>query len=315
MIDNKKINIIFMGTPDFSVPVLEGLIENYNVIGVVTQPDRLVGRKQILTMSPVKEKALEYGIKVYQPEKIKDEVDIITNLKADVIITCAYGQILPSILLNYPKYGCINVHASLLPKLRGGAPIHHSIIRGYKKTGITIMYMSPKMDAGDIIKQKETEITLSDTASSLHNKLCLIGRDLLLDSLPSIINRTNERIKQDESEVTYAYAIKREDELLDFNKTKEEVYNQIRGLNSWPGSYTKWNEKILKVWSSRIGEEISSCENGTIIKIYKDGIGVKVTDGEIIFTEIQLEGKKKVSVKDFLNGTLDPSVFIGNRLG
>ena len=192
----KNIKVVFMGTPDFSVPVLEGLIENYQVVGVVTQPDRKVGRKKEICFSPIKKLALEHNILVFQPEKIRVDFDDILKLNPDIIVTCAYGQIIPKEILDYPKYGCINVHASLLPKLRGGAPIHKSIIDGYLKTGITIMYMDEKMDSGDIISQAETEILDTDTMESLHDRLKLIGKKLLLDTLPTIIDGSAKRISQ-----------------------------------------------------------------------------------------------------------------------
>ena len=242
------IRVVFMGTPDFSVPVLKGLIENYQVVGVVSQPDRKVGRHQEVEFTPIKKVAVDNNILVLQPEKIRKDYMSVLELKPDIIVTCAYGQIIPKELLDYPKYGCINVHASLLPRLRGGAPIHHAIIDGYKKTGITIMYMDEAMDSGDIISQRETEISDIDTLESLHDRLSEMGRDLLLDTLPSILDGTNQRIKQDINEVTYAYNIKREEEYLDFNKSSRELFNQIRGLNPHPGSSCVIGEKEFKVF-------------------------------------------------------------------
>ena len=288
----KNPKIIFMGTPDFSVPVLEGLIHNYQVKAVVTQPDKPVGRSGKVKYPPIKEVALENDIDVMQPNKIKEALEDIKKINPDLIITCAYGKILPKELLEIPKLGCINVHASLLPKLRGGAPIHHAIIDGYTQTGITIMYMSEQMDAGDIINQKAINIEEEDTAETLHDKLSIIGKELLLETLPSILNKTNERTVQDSSEVTYGLNISREDEKIDFSKKKTELYNQIRGLNSWPGAYCYFEDKILKVWKSRKTDNI--CEKafpGEITKIYEDGFGVKVGNGEIVFTEVQLAGK------------------------
>jgi methionyl-tRNA formyltransferase len=205
-----------------------------------------------------------------------------------------------------PKLGCINVHASLLPKLRGGAPIHRAIIDGHSKTGVTIMYMAESMDTGDIISQREIEIKEDDTASSLHDKLQILGADLLIETLPSILDKTNSRLKQNESDATYAFVIKRSDEKLDFTKTRREVYNQIRGLNSWPGAYCLLDDKILKVWSSYKTTNIfPELEDGKITNIYKDGFGVKVKNGEVVFTEVQLEGKRKVNARDFANGMPD----------
>ncbi len=295
--------IIFMGTPDFSVPVLEGLINNYKIRAIVTQPDKPVGRGGLIKHTPVKEVALKNNILCLQPNKINEALQEINALEPDLIITCAYGQILPLELLLIPKLGCINVHASLLPKLRGGAPIHHAIIDGYSETGVSIMYMAETMDSGDIISQKKVEILDDDTASSLHDKLSLMGRDLLLETLPSILNKTNKRIPQDESLVTYGFNIKREDEKIDFSKTKRKIINQVRGLNSYPGAYCLFDGKIMKVWKCRRSDEMYDFGfTGEIIAIYDDGIGVKCGNGEVVLTEIQLEGKKRVMAKDFING-------------
>ena len=299
--DNVK--VVFMGTPEYSVPVLKSLIDKYNVIGVVTQPDKEVGRGHELEFSPIKKVAIENNIKVLQPIKIKEEYQNIIDLNPDIIITAAYGQIIPKIILDYPKYGCINVHASILPKLRGGAPNHHAIIDGYNKTGITIMYMNEGMDTGDIISVQEIDISNTDTMSILHDKLKIIGRDLLLETLPNIIKGNINRIKQNESEATYAFNIKKEEEKIDFNKTKKEIYNQIRGLNSFPGAYAILDDKRIKIWDSYITDNIyNGLSNGEISNIYKDGIGIKVSDGEIVITDIQIEGKKRMSVRDYLNG-------------
>src|SRR5574344_1083978 len=243
-----------MGTPEFSVPVLEMLIKNTNVIMVVTQPDSLVGRKQELKFSPIKEVALKNNIEVYQPIKIRKEFSHILGSNPDVIITCAYGQIIPSELLDTPEYKAINVHASLLPKLRGGSPLHRAIINGYKETGITIMYMAPGMDDGDIITQESIHISDEDNVGIIHDKLSLLGRDLLLKTLPSIFDGTAKRIKQDENQVTFAYNIKREEEKINFNKTALEVHNQIRGMYPFPVAYTEYENEIMKICSSKVGD-------------------------------------------------------------
>ena len=299
----KELKIVFMGTPTFSVPVLDALISNYSVKAVVTQPDKQVGRSGKIAKPPVKVRAEESNILVIQLDKLKEQYEEIIALEPDLIVTCAYGQILPKELLDYPKYGCINVHASLLPKLRGGAPIHRSIINGDTKTGITIMYMAEGMDDGDIIEQREIEITDTDTASTLHDKLSILGSQLLIETLPSILDGTNKRIPQEKSEVTFAPIIKKEDEKIDFDKTSKEVYNQIRGLNSFPGAYFMLEGKRFKVWESIIGEEVFH-ENlvGEIVKLYNEGIGIKTSNGVIILTVIQPEGKGKMNAKDYLNG-------------
>ena len=303
--------IVYMGTPDFSVLPLEKLIENYDVVAVVTQPDKMVGRKKEIKYSPVKEFAIKNNIKILQPEKIKEDYKEILDLNPDIIITCAYGQIIPKELLDYPKYGCINIHASLLPKLRGGAPIHKAIIDGYDKTGVTIMYMDEKMDSGDIIYQEEIKIENTDTAGSLFDKLSILGSNMIIKVLPSIINNTNNRIKQDEKEVTYAYNITREEEKIDFNKNTKEVYNKIRGLYPWPVGYATLEGKKVKIYKSEIGTSEKNGENGEIINIYDNALGIKTNDGEIKILELQMEGKKKISVKDYLNGIQDKSKLLG----
>ena len=308
MNDNR---IVFMGTPDFSVPVLEGLIEHYQVVGVVSQPDRRVGRKQEVVFTPVKEVAVKHHIPVFQPEKIRKDYDDILALHPDIIITCAYGQIIPKAILDYPKYGCINVHASLLPKLRGGAPLHHCIIDGYDKTGVTIMYMDEAMDSGDIISQKETPITDQDTMESIHDRLRVMGRDLLLETLPSILNGTATRMKQNEDEVTYAYNIKREEEYLDFTKTSRELFNQIRGLSPIPGSSCTIGDKDFKVYMARI-EKVDTSKKipGEVLHIYKDGIGIATKDYEIVLTDIKPSGKRRMLASSYVNG-IHKEDFIG----
>ena len=303
-----------MGTPEFSVNVLKALIDNYKVKAVVTQPDKQVGRNGKIAKPPVKLVAEENDILVIQLNKIREQYQEIIDLEPDLIVTCAYGQILPRELLDYPRLGCINVHASLLPKLRGGAPIHRAIINGNKTSGVTIMYMAPGMDDGDIMTQKEIEITDTDTASSLHDKLSKLGSELLIETLPSIINGTNNRVKQDESLVTFAPIIKPEDERIDFSKTSKEIYNQIRGLNSFPGAYFMLDGKRIKVFESMIKDEyFTESINGEIVKIYGEGIGVKTSNGIIILTIIQPEGKSKMKAKDYLNGIKED--LIGKVIG
>ena len=297
----KDKRVVFMGTPEFSVPVLEMLIENTNVVLVVSQPDSYVGRHHELRMSPVKEVAVKNNIPVFTPNKIREEYNGVLDYNPDIIITCAYGQIIPEILLETPKYKAVNVHASLLPKLRGGSPLHRAIINGYNETGITIMYMAPGMDDGDIIKQKSIEILDSDNVGTIHDKLSIMGRDLLLETLPSIFDGTNDRIKQDESGVTFAYNIKREEEHLDFNKSAREVFNHIRGLYPFPTSYMVINDEIIKVCESRIGDKKND-NISTITSIYDDGIGIMCNDKEIIITRLKPSGKKEMSTRDYLNG-------------
>ena len=304
-----KIKVVFMGTPDFAVPILKGLIDNYDVIGVVSQPDRRVGRKQELVNTPIKQVAIDNNIPVFQPVKIREDYEDIINLGADIIVTCAYGQIIPKEILDAPRLGCINVHGSLLPKLRGGAPIHWAIINGEEKTGMTIMYMDVKMDSGDIISQRETIISDEDNLETLYDRMSLIGRDLLLDTLPSIIDGTNERIKQNEDEVTFGFNVKREEEHLDFTKSAKDVFNHIRGLSPIPGANAILDEVEFKIYDSRIGDKKSGV-SGEIVSIYKDGIGIMCSDREIIITDIKPFGKKRMLVNSYLNG-IDKNSLIG----
>lgn len=296
--------IVFMGTPDFSVNVLQGLIDNYrdDIVGVVSQPDRKVGRHQELKNTPIKELALKYDIPVIQPVKIRDEYQKVLDLKPDIIITCAYGQIIPKEILDYPRYGCINVHASLLPKLRGGAPIHHALIDGYKKTGITIMYMDALMDNGDIIKQRETNISDKDNLESLHDRLSILGRDLLLEVLPSIFNGTNDRIKQNLDEVTFGYNITREEEHIDFNKSSREIFNLVRGLSPMPGANALLDGAEMKIYDCKIVDTVYNNVRGEIVDITKDGFIVCTGDTGVLITSIKPFGKKRMDAVSYING-------------
>ncbi|VYT62233.1 methionyl-tRNA formyltransferase [Staphylococcus simulans] len=302
--------IIFMGTPDFSTKVLEMLIAKEDVIAVVTQPDRPVGRKRVMTPPPVKEVALQNGIEVYQPEKISQSEDLQTliDLKPDLIVTAAFGQILPKALLDAPRLGAINVHASLLPKYRGGAPIHQAIIDGEKETGVTIMYMAPKLDAGDIISQQAIDIEANDDVGSMHDKLSFLGADLLAKTLPDIINGTNERIEQNEEEATFASNISREDERIDWSKSAQDIYNHIRGLSPWPVAYTKLDDKNMKLYQAHIVEGKEG-KLGEIIETTKKAIIVGTGSSDAIaLTDIQLSGKKRMPTANFLSGYQDDLV-------
>lgn len=298
----KNLKVIFMGTPIFAVPVLKKLIENTNVILIVSQPDREKDRKGNLIETPIKKIAIENNIEVYQPTKIKDEYQKIVDLKPDIIITCAYGQIIPESILNCPKYGCINVHGSLLPKLRGGAPIHHAIINGDKETGITVMYMSKSMDSGDIISQRSMPIKENDKLDYIYEKMSYLGAELLIDTLPHIIDGTAERIKQNPEEVTFGYNITKEEEKINFDNTSRNIHNQIRGLSSVPGAYCILENKRLKVYESILTDIPSKLKSGTISKIDKTGIYVNTKNNMIIITDIKLEGKKRCKVSEFING-------------
>lgn len=298
----KDIKVIFMGTPIFASIILDELIKKYNVIMVVCQPDREKDRKGNIIYSPCKKLAIENNIQVFQPLKIRDEYQKILDMNPDIIITAAYGQIIPDIVLNYPKYGAINVHGSLLPKLRGGAPIHHAIINGDKEIGVTIMYMDKRMDAGDIISQRAIPLTNDMNLDIAYEKLAIIGRNLLIETIPSIINGTNNRIHQDENEVTFGYNITKEEEKINFDDTSMNVYNKIRGLSSVPGAYAIINNKRMKVYSSTISDIKSKNLPGVIEDIRNDGIYVNTKDYIIKLTDIKLEGKKRCPVHEFING-------------
>jgi methionyl-tRNA formyltransferase len=301
-------NIVFMGTPKFSVSILEAIHEEYGVSLVVSQPDKVVGRKKILTPTPVKAKAVELGIETFQPRNIKQEYDRVLEAQPDLIITAAYGQIIPNEIIDYPVLGCVNVHGSLLPKLRGGAPIQRAIERGYKETGITIMYMAQKMDSGDIISQRKIPILDTDTSGTLFEKLSVLGTELLLDTLPSIIDRTNDRIPQDIEEVTFAYNLKREEEKIDFSMNVEELERKMRAFSPSPGLYTIMDGKQLKVFKmsvhpcSDFETHHGSDEFGTVLKIFDDSFGVKCNNGVIRIHEVQLAGKQRQTVDIFMNG-------------
>lgn len=306
--------ILFMGTPDFSVPVLRQLVEDgYDVIGVVTQPDKPIGRKKVIKQTPVKEEAIKHGIKVYQPVKLRESYEEILALKPDLIVTAAYGQILPNAILETPQFGCINVHASLLPKYRGGAPIHKSIIDGNDKTGITIMYMVEKLDAGDILTQVEVPIEEKDHVGSMHDKLSAAGAKLLSETIPLLVEGKITPVPQKEDEVTFAWNITREQEKIDWNRSGDEIYNHIRGLHPWPVAYTLLNGQPLKVWWAEKQETNAFTEPGTVIGIHENGLQVATGDQtSIIITDLQLSGKKRMLANDYLKGASVPQ---GLKLG
>lgn len=310
--------IVFMGTPDFAVPILQKLVASpYEVVLVVTQPDRPKGRKRTLTPPPVKEAALTYDIPVYQPEKLLAAYEEIFTYQPDIIITAAYGQLLPKALLDFPKYGCINVHASLLPELRGGAPIHYAIMEGKKETGITIMYMAEKLDAGDIISQEKVIIAENDHVGTMHDTLSAVGATLLMDTLPAIFSGTNDRIKQEEAKATFAANITREQEKIDWEQSNETVYNHIRGLHPWPVAYTTYKGERMKIWWAELREEIYyDKQPGEIVEIIENESFTVVcgNDKGIRILELQPAGRKKMKVDEFLRG--NPTLLqVGQRLG
>ncbi len=297
----KDKRVVFMGTPDFAVPVLEKLIENTNVVLVVTKKDAYVGRKKVLTESPVAICAHEHNIVVYKPNKLKEDYEYILNKKPDIIITCAYGSIVPKVVLDYPSYGCINVHASLLPKYRGASPIVASILNGEKESGITIMYMDEGIDTGNIIMSRSIEIEDNDNSLSLSNKLSLLGANLLIDTLPKIFEGENFDIPQDNEEATYVGMLKREDEHIDFNNSVENIKNQVRAFAPEPYAFINIDNVEYKI--SEV--EFKKCdvsETGIIVEVNKDSFGITAKDGIVYIKRIKPSGKKEMSVKDFFNG-------------
>lgn len=306
-----------MGTPAFSVPILEGLLEEgYEVVAVVTQPDRPVGRKKIITPTPVKEAAVKHGLLVLQPEKISgsEEMEKIIALQPDVIITAAFGQFLPEKLLQAPVHGAINVHASLLPKYRGGAPVHYSIINGEKETGVTIMEMIKKMDAGGIYAQESLPITKQDDVGTMFEKLSTLGKQLLLKTLPDILNGNLSPRPQDESKVTFSPNITREQEAIDWNKTAEEIDNQVRGMRPWPIAFTTYEQTRWKLLNVEALAEKTTAEPGTIIKKDKKNLWIACGKQTVLaIKELQPAGKGKQAINEFLNGS-GQQVMIGQQV-
>ena len=304
--------IIFMGTPAFSVPVLDGLIElGYEVLAVVTQPDRAVGRKKEIKMTPVKEAALRHNLPVYQPEKISgsDEMEEIMALGADIIVTAAFGQFLPESLLKSVKHA-VNVHASLLPKYRGGAPVHYAIINGDAEAGVTIMEMVKKMDAGDMISQRAIPITDTDNVGTMFEKLSLVGRELLLDTLPDYLAGKITPQPQDETQVTFSPNITPEEERIDWQLSARDIFNQVRGMSPWPAAHAIWQGTRFKLHEVALveGEGIP----GQVIEKTKKNLVIATKEGAISLVMVQPAGKPTMPIQDFLNG-LGKTINIGDQ--
>ena len=308
-------NIIFMGTPDFSATVLKGLLESkqYEILAVVTQPDRAVGRKKEIRMTPVKELALDYGLPIYQPEKLSKsaELDSLMNLNADGIVTAAFGQFLPSKLLDSVNFA-VNVHASLLPKYRGGAPIHYAIINGDKEAGVTIMEMVKEMDAGDMIARRAIPIEETDNVGTMFEKLALVGRDLLLESLPSYLAGDLKPVPQDKNQVTFSPNISPEEERIDWTKTNRQLFNQIRGMYPWPVAHTLLNGDRFKIYEATPVE--GAGQSGEILAIGKKELIVATGEGALSLKTVQPAGKSKMTIVDFLNG-LGRQLSVGDFFG
>lgn len=297
--------IVYMGTPDFAVPALKKLIEaGHEITAVVTQPDRQRGRGKEVQCSPVKECAMEYQIPVFQPLKIKapEAVAQLRTYEADIFVVAAFGQILSGEILEMPKYGCVNIHASLLPKYRGAAPIQWAVIDGEEKTGVTIMQMNEGLDTGDIITQREVLIGPEETGESLFGKLSLLGAELLVDTLPSIEQGTAVRRPQGDQSSTYARMLRKEDGRIDWTQTSKQIEQKVRGMNSWPSAYTMWKGKTLKIWKAGWNQAVHANPPGTVVAVDKDSFAVACGEGVIRIMELQLEGKKRMPVKDFLLG-------------
>ena len=297
--------VVFMGTPDFAVGTLEAIIEaGHEVLLVVTQPDKPKGRSGALQFPPVKECAVAHGIEVFQPTKIRleENVEFLRKYEADIFVVAAFGQILPKSILDMPKYGCINVHASLLPKYRGAAPIQWAVINGDPVTGVTIQQMDIGVDTGDIIVTKELAIADDETGGGLFDKLAIVGAEACLDAMEQIANGTATRTPQNHEEATHVSMISKEFGNIDWNKSAVEIERLIRGLNPWPSAYTKLDGKTFKIWKACVKEENSSEKPGCICKVAKDCLAVQTGNGMLSLLEVQLEGKKRMEVDAFLRG-------------
>lgn len=328
--------IVFMGTPDFAVNTLEALINaGHDMALVVTQPDKAKGRSGKLSYSPVKEAAIAHNIEVAQPERVKEQsfIDRLMETAPDVIVVVAFGQILPEAILNIPRYGCINVHASLLPAYRGAAPIQWAVIDGLKTTGVTTMYMDKGLDTGDIIEQKSLALSPDETGGSLFDKLAVLGGEIIVETLAKLENGTATRSKQDDSKSSYAKMLSKDMGLLDFNKSAEELERFIRGLNPWPSAYTKLNNKLLKIYRADVvcEKDIAGLEDGlyggaedgsskgdgkgtagSIVAVDKKSFTIRCGNGGLKVTELQLEGKKRMAASAFLLGY---NISVGTILG
>lgn len=309
-------NIVFMGTPEFAVPSLEAILEeNHTILQVFTQPDRPKGRGKKLAMPPVKEIAKKHNLKVYQPHTLKNSetIELLKELKPDVIVVVAYGQILPKEVLEIPPLGCINVHASLLPKYRGAGPIQWAIINGERSTGITTMYMEEGLDTGDMIIKEEIMIGANETAGELHDRLAILGGKLLKETLSLIEKGTVPREKQDDAESSYAPMLTKKMGEIKWHKSAQEIHNLIRGTIPWPMAYTSYLDKTMKIWKSSIIKEAVTSQPGEIIEVTKDRIIVATGKNYLAIEELQFSGGKRLKVKDFLIGNeIKENIILGS---
>jgi methionyl-tRNA formyltransferase len=297
--------IVFFGTPSFALPTLQSLLMGPDqVVGIVTQPDREKGRGRKVVLSPVKELALRHALVPLQPEKAKEETfqGALRDLQPDLMVVVAYGQILPKSVLRIPKYGAVNVHASLLPKYRGAAPIAWAILKGERETGVTTMVMDEGMDTGDILLQTEVPIGDRETCETLHDRLASLGAQLLLETLEKMKAGNTRSIPQDHSKATYAPPLKKEDGHIDWKKEAKEIDHQIRAFNPWPGAFTKWGDQLLKIYKGETRERVPAGKIGTVIWVGSDFIEVETGKNSYLIKEIQLEGKRRMSIREFLSG-------------
>ena len=301
--EKKELNLLFMGTPEISAYVFEQMIlDGYHFVGLVAQPDHPVGRKGIIEKVPTKVIAEKYNIPVFQPIKIRKDFSFMDNLKVDLVITLAYGQIVPQGFLDIPRFGCLNLHGSLLPKLRGASPVQTALINNEKVTGVTLMEMVAAMDAGRMYGKKEVNIEEDDNATSLFKKISEAAKDLVLELLPKYVNGELEGVPQDENEVTFCSLIKPEQEKLDLSKDILEVYGYIRGLSDEPGAYLYLDNQKLKIFKAKIANDLVTAEVGTIVQADKRGLLLQCQNGQLAILELQKEGKKRMDYKAFING-------------
>ncbi len=309
-------NVVFMGTPDFAVPTLEMLIEEgHTISAVVTQPDKPKGRGKKSSMPPIKEVAVKHDLPVLQPERIRGDESFfehIQSLNPDVIVVVAFGQILPESILNIPKFGCINIHGSLLPKYRGAAPIQWSILNEEPKTGVTIMYMDKGMDTGDMLLKKEMLIDKLDTYETLHDKMKRVGSEALKEAWPLIVAGGKGREKQDNESATYAPLIEKRMGEINWHERTGHIDAKIRGLNPWPGGYTYYKGEVMKVWKALPNKDVHTAEPGTILEVSKEGLVVKTLDGCLLIQEIQMPNKKRMPVSEYIKGN---ALEVGTLLG
>ena len=307
--------IVFMGTPEFAVPCLQKIIdEGHEVLAVVTQPDKPKGRGKKLAMPPVKELALKYNIDVYQPVKAREEyfVEKLKEINPELIVVVAFGQILPKSILDIPKFGCVNVHASLLPKYRGAAPLNWVIINGEEKTGVTTMYMDVGLDTGDMILKSEIILDDEITAGELHDKMMIDGANVLKETIDLIAQGKAPREKQNDDETCYSPIMDKTLGNIDWNKSAKDIHNLVRGVNPWPSAYTTYENQTMKIWKTKVVDKNSDKAPGTILKVDKEGIEVNTGNGVIQISEIQMSGKKRMVVSEYIKGnTISTDIVLG----